>query len=178
LLQKLLDMVDDYNDKIGKLFISGISAFLLDYEGFLGPVSLHMGYTITIDEGFYLKLEKFLNKKNIGLKEGDLFDENLVENLYRTFLQENETCEQNICYQDEFEKFLSMYIKGCIPQEVYFVVNEGEYMELEEVIKANSDLTDWESLNEKEIEDWINDLQHAPKSLKEFLKEEIFVNSF
>ena len=63
----------------------------------------------------------------------------------------------------EFRNQLDMFLKECVPGTVYYIVNEGEYIDIEEATIETQEFTDWEDLDPEELAQWITDLESALK---------------
>ena len=160
MLEKLYDALIGYQEKHGGLFINGIDAYVIDDEGFYGPNWLRMGYLTILDIEFNKALKEILQKERISINEENLTDDDFLENLCSLF---NEKSNPKLHDKDYFRSQLGMFLEDCMPGFVYFVVNEGEYIDLEEATKQTTSYTGWASLDEEEINQWIKDLEHASK---------------
>jgi hypothetical protein len=160
MLEILYDSLMGYQIKHGDLFIDGINAYVIDDEGFYGPNWLRMGCLKILDIKFQKTLNKILEEEGISIRKENLNDDDFLLNLYGLF------CEKSnfkLLDRDHFRNQLDMLLEECIPGLVYFVVNEGEYIDLEEATKQTASYTEWTSLDEEEISQWITDLEHATK---------------
>jgi hypothetical protein len=160
MLEKIYDTLIAYQAKHGNLFIDGINAYVIDDEGFYGPNWLRMGYLTILDTGFEKALNNISEKERISIKKEDLNNNDFLEDLYGLF------CEKSnfkLIDKDYLKSQLQLFLEDCISGIVYFVVNEDEYIDLEEATIQTTSYTEWASLDEEEINQWSSGLENASK---------------
>jgi len=158
--RNLYKFVIDHITKNGNLFfpdgIYGGSAYLLDEEGFFGPLHIHT-YIVPASFSESAKQKFMIRLNNAGLSLDSELGEPLVQ-----------ADGLNLSYGEgwelEPEEFVGMLLAGCVANTPYLIPPDYEYEDFEDFIEgalyADNVYMEWGELGKEEVEVWIEMLEN------------------